>query len=335
MDMLTMTSARSHKRLSRPENPPSFRLTDRDISIVRAVARWRFMSSDQIIRLLTGLSNDQLAAILADKPWAFQQVLRRLYLLSSHHYLDLPPHQVMQLAAFAPFVYGLGREGARLLAELGDPVDPRLQWTTKNARATSVFLMHTLETTEVMLAFELACRARSDLRLIDQPDLLPYFPAATRELDDPFRLRVSVQRDFKNVPLNVIPDRVFSFAYPNGTGHHFLVEIDRGTMDVGHRSKRLHLVGKSTFKRKQIAYFEAWKQDKHREQWGFRGFRCITVSPSETRIQNMLEAQRQVTNDTAGGLFLYTTPERLATAGAFGDVWISSESDGISLLDRK
>ncbi|MFN0217371.1 MAG: replication-relaxation family protein [Hyphomicrobium sp.] len=302
---------------------------------MRAVARWRFMSSDQVICFLTGLTNEELSTLHDDKPWAFQQVLRRLFLLSSHHFLDLPPHQVMQLAAFAPFVYGLGREGARLLAELGDPIDPRLQWTTKNSRATSVFLLHTLETTEVMLSFDQACRSRTDVRLIDQPNLLPHFPTKTRDLDDPFRLRVTIQRDFKNVPLNVIPDRLFSFAYPDNTGHHFALEIDRGTMDVGHRSKRLRLVGKSTFKRKLIAYFEAWKQERHREQWGFRGFRVLTCAPSETRVHNMIEAQRQVTNDTARGLFLYTTPRRLADEGAFGPVWMSSETDGVSLLDRK
>ena len=136
-------------------------------------------------------------------------------------------------------------------------------------------------------------------------------------------------------PLNVIPDRLFSFAYPDNTGHHFALEIDRGTMDVGHRSKRLRLTGKSTFKRKHIAYFEAWKQDRHREQWGFRGFRILTVTPSETRIHNMIDAQRQVTNGAAAGLFLYTTPQRLADEGAFGRVWMSSETDGVSLLDRK
>ena len=49
----------------------------------------------------------------------------------------------------------------------------------------------------------------------------------------------------------------------------------------------------------------------------------------------MIDAQRQVTNDTARGLFLYTTPQRLADEGAFGRVWMSSETDGVSLLDRK
>ena len=332
--MLTMTSTTPIKRLSRPAHPRSFRITERDSAIVRAVARWRFMSSDQIIRFLTGLSSEDLSAVLKQKPWAFQQILRRLFLLSSHHYLDLPPHQIMQLAAFAPFVYGLGREGARLLAERGDHVDPRLQWTTKNSRATSVFLMHTLDTTEFMLACDRACRDRSDVRLIDQPDLLPHFPAATQDLDDPLRLRVTVKRDVKHVPLNVIPDRVFSFAYPDNTGHHFALEIDRGTMDVGHRSKRLHLTGKSTFKRKHLAYFEAWKQHRHREQWGFRGFRVLTVTPSETRIHNMIDAQRQITNDAAGGLFLYSTPERIAAEGPLGPAWVNAAGERVPLFER-
>ena len=45
--------------------------------------------------------------------------------------------------------------------------------------------------------------------------------------------------------------------------------------------------------------------------------------------------QDNVTIVDAAGLFLYTTRERLAGSGPFGDVWASSKRDGISLLDQE
>jgi len=49
----------------------------------------------------------------------------------------------------------------------------------------------------------------------------------------------------------------------------------------------------------------------------------------------MIDAQREITEGRASALFLYTTPPRIAAHGAFGPIWISSESDGISIVDRK
>ena len=151
-------------RFRRVEEPPPFQLTARDLAILHAVARYRFLSSTLIIRLIGGSS---------------QQILRRLQLLFHHGYLDRPTSQVAQLAhAFdfgnRPFVYGLGRAGAQVLAEAGIPLKEKLDWTTKNARATAQFLAHTLETAETMIAFELACREEGAPELIDHHDLLPY-----------------------------------------------------------------------------------------------------------------------------------------------------------------
>jgi hypothetical protein len=61
----------------------------------------------------------------------------------------------------------------------------------------------------------------------------------------------------------------------------------------------------------------------------------LTVTPSETRITNMLDHQHTITNGRASGLFLYTTPDLLREHGPLGPAWISSERRNISLLDRK
>jgi hypothetical protein len=126
----------------------------------------------------------------------------------------------------------------------------------------------------------------------------------------------------------VVPDRLFSFSYPNGTRHNFALELDRGTMDV--KAKRI--AGKSSFRRKLLGYFHAWREHKHTEVWGFQSFRVLTITTSDKRIANMASAQYEVTNGSAAGLFLYTTPDRLAVSGALGDAWANGIGEPVRLL---
>jgi hypothetical protein len=119
-------------RFRRVDSPPPFQLTARNLAILHAVARFRFLSSTLIIRLAGGSA---------------QQVLRRLQLRFHHGYLDRPTAQVAQFAhvfdfSNRPFIYGLGRAGALVLAEAGIPLKEKLDWTAKNARVTAQFFAH-------------------------------------------------------------------------------------------------------------------------------------------------------------------------------------------------
>jgi hypothetical protein len=181
-----------------------------------------------------------------------------------------------------------------------------------------------------MMHFAAACGGDGAPRLIDHVDLIPFFPEKTRNLNDPFALRATFMHERKELTLTIVPDRLCSLVYADNTRHNFAIEQDLGSMSVG--TKATKLLGKSSIRKKQIAYFNAWKLGRHSEVWGFQSFRCLFVAPSEVRIHSMLKSQREVTNDTAHGLFLYTTPERLAAHGPFGPVWISTKSDAISLL---
>src|SRR5262249_14365233 len=141
---------------------------------------------------------------------------------------------------------------------------------------------------------------------------------------DPFRLRVTVQYEGRSVALNVIPDRLISLVLPDNRRHNACVEQDRATMSIAAR----RLSGKSSFGRKIRAYFAAWQDERHRDQWGFQGFRVLTITSSEARIKGMLTLQRKITNNRAAAMFLYTTPERLAQRSAFAPIWISADGDG-------
>ena len=134
----------------------------------------------------------------------------------------------------------------------------------------------------------------------------------------------------KPLTLRVIPDRLFSIRREEKDRWNFALEEDRGTENLTHRSKKL--TAKTTFAKKCTGYYHAWKQGKHVEAWNFQNFRCLTITTSDVRIDHMLDVQREVTNDYATGLFLYSTRERIEEHGVLGPAWRSSKEDGITLV---
>jgi hypothetical protein len=202
-----------------------------------------------------------------------------------------------------------------------------------------VLLQHTVDVAELMLfGFHAACAAHGSLRVIDQQDLA--LPVATRALRKPFYLRAQVRpSDFPHLAkiikeptdIGVEADRWFQIAQPDNTAWGYALELDRSTMDVSARSLK-----KATYFRKLLAYYGAFCAGAHVEHFGpaFTAFRVLTVTTSDARIANMIDAQLSITAGCSG-LYLYSTPAKIAASGAFGPVWTSSKSDGISLLDRK
>ena len=303
-------------RLDRPVDPRPFRIMPRDLIILRQVARFRFLTATQIARLVPGSD---------------QRIGRRIRLLFFHGFLDCPRVQRQQLAHVFeagnfPLVYGLARAGAQLLAQELTWINPGLDWSTNNRRATAPFLAHTIETADVMIGFDWACGQSDALRLIDHHEMLPLMPVATRELrrrDNPFKLKpsVAIPSERQPVTIAVVPDRLFSLVSASQRSNYAL-ELDRGEMDIESRK----VVGKSSIRRKFLGYWNAWNQDLHTDQWGFKSFRVLFVTPAEARLQNMIDALGRV---IPGGsnLFLFSTPERLTTAGAIGPAWISGKGE--------
>jgi hypothetical protein len=297
-----------------------FHRTERDTAILEFLARVGTADLHQITRAVGG---------------SLRGVRHRCKLMFRHGLIARPKNQYVTLATFADegnhaLLYGLTRQGARLLAKLGKPVNEKLDYNGRNSTLMPLTLAHTIDVTEAMMAFDAACKT-ADLRLLDQPDLpLPY-----PQRDRTFACKVTVQLKHLKNPIDIsnVPDGVFSFLFPDESRSNYFLERDRGTMPVG--TKRTRLVGKSSFRKKQIGYFHFFKQGLHTERFAMARFRVLTVTTSETRIQTMIDAQREVTNDTAAGLFLYSTTERIAKHGALGPAWISAERDNISLLETR
>ena len=290
-------------------------LTPRDLDILRAVHRHRLLRSTHLIALSDG---------------SRQATLRRLQLLFHHGYLDRPPMQLDWYARGSePLVYALGNRGAEVL-EAEDVARTRgIRWDTKNRNVSRVFLHHTLTAAEVMVAFEVACRAHEGVRFIPPKEVLEGAPEATRCLRLPFRWQVEVRQGGRSHRLGIEPDRVFGLRFEDAPENrqraYFFLEADRGTMPVVRKG-----LTQTSFLRKLLAYQETWRQGLHREYLGIPNFRVLTVTTSKERVGHLVEACRPLTR---GGsrLFLFADVEGLGQGNVLTHEWVSGRCEAIQL----
>ena len=257
---------------------PRFQLTGRDTRLLRHVARHRFLSSRHLVQLLGG---------------SRQPLLRRLRLLFHHGYLDRPKAQLdyFHRLGSRPLVYGLTRKAGRVL----DPTaEPRRR--PDNRMLKRLYLEHTLLIADVMVALEVGCRDRTDLRLVHEDEL-------TAGGARPFRWSVTVRHDGTSRRVGVVPDRVFILECP-GERIHCCLEADRGTMPVRRGS-----LATSSFFRKLLAYEATWTQGLHRQKFGIQRLRVLTVTTSPQRTESLREAARELAHGQ--GLFLFTEQDKL------------------------
>lgn len=282
-------------------------LTERDREIIRLVHRHRFLRSPHIVALIGGSQ---------------QQVLRRLHLLYHHGFLERPRTQIDSYYKIGsrPIAYGLGNKGGMLLRqEFG--VNPReISWSEKNSSVGRTFLEHALFVSDVMVAIELACRARG-IRLVAEHELA--IPAQRQ----PLRWRVTIQGGTK---LGVIPDRVFALELPDASGVtqrvHFFLEADRGTMPVTRKT-----LSQTSFARKLRAYEATWAQKIHQRNLCIQRFRVLTVTTSAARVKSLVDACTQLKR--GHGLFLFAD-RTILSGDMLSAVWQSGKPGQIgSFLD--
>ena len=151
---------------------------------------------------------------------------------------------------------------------------------------------------DVMLAIELACRSRPDIRLLSVEDL----NLAKRR--DPFQWRVDIERGQK---IGVIPDRVFGLER-DGQQFWYCLEADRGTMPITRGT-----LDQTSFTRKLLAYEATWSQNLHRAQFGWQRFRVLTVTTTRQRVQGIKEACQGLKRGQ--GLFLFLDATELSKRG--------------------
>ena len=282
--------------------------TARDAEILRAMNRHRFLRSHQIADLVGG---------------SRQQVLRRLQKLYHHGYVERPTCQLdyYQRPGSRSIAYGLANRGAAHLRRVDNTPFSRLDWTSQNRAVKRLFLEHALMVSDIMVALEIACRKRGDLRLLIEHEIP--LPESTNRERDPFRWTVTVSGKQK---LGVIPDRVFALEFTASKERILcFLEADRGTMPI-----RRGGLDASSFERKFVAYEETWRREIHTLRFGDKRLRVLAVTDNEERAAHLQLACASL--HAGQGIFLFSTRQRIAEAGdALLQPWTDALSERVPL----
>jgi hypothetical protein len=274
------TEARARGRLfERPEEPRAVRITPRDLSLLANLARLRLASGEQLAALDGGSGQNVSRSLLA--LWENEYVERLL---------GQAEQRVLYKGSF-PLIYGLTRPGAWLLRKHGYEVRRRLLYETdKQRRAGWLFIEHRVDISEFMVRLELACRSRTDVELIERKDIVEN--ASKTQRDRRVRLMAKVRIEGAHQLLSVDPDELFGLRFGGAEkDSYFMFERDRGEMPVHRRKSK----DQTYYAKKLLTYHEANRTGEHVQELGIPNFRVLTVTTTPERVEQMVEAQKEIT----------------------------------------
>ena len=300
-----MTNARLSTTTRQPKNI-QFQVTERDILILEALKRYRYLKTSQISRLIFPENK------------TIQSTRRRLkYLFHAGMIGRLQPF-IQVGKSSGETAYYLEKKAWDFIEDGGST--PRYG-KVKNVKPQ--FLEHALAVSEFRLNLESACKVNEVVEL--------HRFVADFELKENFENLAGKHRyrlfDEVNDPISkqthiVYPDALFILR---GKGKKyqqfqrlFFVEIDRGT--EGLRVVQDKLTGYHLYKREEI--FKKYGQ--------FDDFRVLFQVPSEKRLENIVD----LTENFASELSIWSTLGNMASGSdLLGDpIWYNQNADRISIL---
>lgn len=307
---------RSTRRFQRSNTPDdttaNVRLTEDDVSILLHVYRHRLLDSECVHSLFPGRSEQQLS--------------RRLNLLFRHHYLGRPPRQI---ELFPPgdgshhIVYGIDREGAKLLREqFGLRVSP-YHWLQKNREITRTNIAHTAATSRFLTKLEVAARRSGRARILHLDEILTDYPSGSaKNRPIPERWQVDINWNGYRGKEGTRPDRIIGIEYANlpkaNNRSFFYVEIDEGSETIEPTIDPRRIAGffqKSSILRKFLVYSFSHLNRTHEAHFGLPvAVRVLIVTTTQKRIEAMCETFLRYFRTrplvVPPGLFLFADRER-------------------------
>jgi hypothetical protein len=324
--MTTTKQAERKPRFKRAKVRP-FAVQERDLDIIKQVYKHRFLTSEHIAALIDGSG---------------QGILRRLQLLYHAGYLDRPREQIKPYhAGSTAMVYGIGNKGADYLSQALNVPRSKVDWTSKNREAKTVFLEHTLEIANFMVCLELACRQTKNVQLIGPAEILR--PTAKHKKENALAWAVGKiikdekTGDRKHYNFSLVPDKLFGLHFPEDPPDRnkafFFLEVDRSTMPINRSN-----LFRTSFAKKLSLYWESWQQGLFEQNFHFKNARVLTLAKSPARIVSMIEAVKEADERKKGSrMFMFALdkffdPAQPATA--LERIWQNGrDSELLSLVD--
>lgn len=248
------------------------------------------------------------------------KLLRRLNALYHNGYVDRPRAQIelFTRGGSAPLIYAPGHKAPLLFGAAEN-----LDWTQKNRSVRRPYLEHTLMVADFMVALECAIRSHPGVRLI-----------RAAEIQEEFRQRTG--RDLRSWTMWIagtglpeiaaVPDKVFALEFAaTGRRNYFLLEADRSKMPIERTA-----LDQSSFKKKLLCYHHGHAAKRHQELWGMPGFRVLTITRSEKRIDSMLAMLGDITHGKGSNVFLFASAD--AVADPLGAEWMGGKGQVVKLI---
>jgi hypothetical protein len=271
MEVMAETSNRQNRK-SAGSLSPGIVLQTRDIEILEAIAKHRFLRSTHLYALFPRTSE--------------QRIRSRLRLLVRYGYLRKVSfnQEQKQWGGSAPMVIGLGPSGKKTLEAKGVLSPARLAWCVRE-EAASASTEHQLMISDFLVALAIETTSRTDIELIDEWRFHEEFL-----IGETIDLWVRVTIDGKRQSIRIIPDAVFALSYKSQGRRNirvFFLEAYRGRNVVltSGNPKR-----KTIFKT-LLAYEEIKRQGRTKQYFPYP-FTVVVTSNISERITTIREFTR-------------------------------------------
>jgi hypothetical protein len=249
-------------RVRRTSTGKRIALTARDLSIFRALSRYRYLRSTYLHAFAGGASETRFKERLGD--------------LFHEGYLNRPDQQwQFANARCLPAVYEIGNAAERVLRESGDIPSGSRTYLAKNAHRQ---FAHTLLICDVLASIELGA-GTAGLRFIGWSEILARAPEATKVSAMPYRMPTRGGA--------VIPDGLFGLEYrvlEQSRYRFFALEVDRGTMPL-ERSEP----GRTCYLSKLAGYEDIVARQLHKSHLGVSKLFVLTLTTGARRLSELVQ----------------------------------------------
>lgn len=278
-----------NRRFRPAEEPVPMQLTERDIAALEAIAGHRFLSGEQLRRLVYRCSASR--------------VRRRLRMLYDHRLVDRVALVSQPSKGIPPFVYVLRKVGAEALRELDIAADAR-ELNRRNVRQ----LRHNLLVTDTYIALGEATEA-CGYAVADWQDAEALKLPSRR---GPAKAERVVHRDLQK-PVSFLPDAAFTLQLPNGQSYFFFLEIDLATHSL------------SVWRERALLYraYADPAAGLFRRRFGRETFRLVIVTTNDYRGNSRRDNILRTIGETIGPseLFLAATLDEAQPGTILRAVW--------------
>ena len=176
-----------------------------------------------------------------------------------------------------------------------------------------------------------ACRARGDVELIREHEILAMAPEETRTAREPLRWSVDKVMMGKRETFSVVPDGLFGLRFPDDTAAYFVLEVDRGTIPITRTDTAGSPAWRKNIAYKLATYYEGWKIGRHVTQFGVKQMRVAMVTSSAARVKNMFAVADQITEGRGTSFFIFIDQDTLRSGNPLDAGWTTGKGDEVHL----